>query len=311
MTEQDFILVTGATGMQGGFVAHALLRRGIKIRALVWSDMDSPAARRLADAGADLFQGDLGDRDSLKRAATGASGVFSVQVPSKLPDDPLGELRQGLNLVQAAYAAGVSTFVHSSVARTGEYKEFVGWDEGRWHPDYWVSKSCVNEAVKVAGFAHWLVLKPASILETWLPPKVDYVCPSLARGRWETAIEPGVRQHLVAMDDVAAFAAAMFSDPSRFDRQEISLATDALTMEELAGIFSEVTGKPIPVEHVTVDEMVARGMTRPVAESQAWDNVEGYKVDLEKAAAWGIPLESVRSWAERHVDVLKAVVGPR
>src|SRR6267378_5663930 len=69
------VLVTGATGQQGGAVARALLSRGHRVKALTRKP-DSDAARRLMSAGADLVTGDLGDRASVVKAARGVDTVF-------------------------------------------------------------------------------------------------------------------------------------------------------------------------------------------------------------------------------------------
>ena len=79
MSNSDkLIVVTGATGQQGGATARHLLAQGFRVRALV-RDPNKPAAEALAGRGAELAQGDLDDRVSLDRALSGAYGVFSVQ----------------------------------------------------------------------------------------------------------------------------------------------------------------------------------------------------------------------------------------
>ena len=72
------ILVTGATGQQGGAVARALLAGGHKVRALTRKP-DGEAARALAGKGAEVVRGDLDDVASLEKALAGAWGVFAVQ----------------------------------------------------------------------------------------------------------------------------------------------------------------------------------------------------------------------------------------
>ena len=106
------VLVSGATGNQGGAVARNLLERGFEVRALT-RDPDKPAARLLAERGAEVVRGDLEDRSSLDRALEGAYGAFSVQNFSEAGYD--GEVRQGKALADAAKEAGVSHFVYSSV----------------------------------------------------------------------------------------------------------------------------------------------------------------------------------------------------
>ncbi len=74
----EIILVTGATGQQGGVVASNLLEQGFRVRALT-RDPNKPAAKSLAEHGAEVVRGDLEDRSSLDRSLEGAYGVFSVQ----------------------------------------------------------------------------------------------------------------------------------------------------------------------------------------------------------------------------------------
>ena len=89
------ILVTGATGNQGGAVVQALLasphRNDFTIYALTRSS-DSPSAKRLAAKGENIkiVQGDLDHVEAIFEAAPEPYwGVFSMQVRlhSELPCD--------------------------------------------------------------------------------------------------------------------------------------------------------------------------------------------------------------------------------
>ena len=76
MTDQParLILVTGATGAQGGALVPLLLQKGFRVRALT-RNPDKPAGRQLAAAGCEVVAGDLDDEASLERACAGAWGV--------------------------------------------------------------------------------------------------------------------------------------------------------------------------------------------------------------------------------------------
>src|SRR5438093_13541054 len=102
-TNGKIILVTGATGQQGGASTRHLQAKGWSVRALS-RDPHKSAARMLADAGVEVVQGDLNDRASLDRVLKGVYGVHSVQ--SYMQQDPTGEIYQGNTLVDAAKAAG-------------------------------------------------------------------------------------------------------------------------------------------------------------------------------------------------------------
>ena len=82
------ILVTGATGKQGGALIKALLadKAGFRILAVTRAS-NSASAKRLAAKSSDitLVQGDLNDTEAMFKNAEQASsqpiwGVFSVQV---------------------------------------------------------------------------------------------------------------------------------------------------------------------------------------------------------------------------------------
>lgn len=292
------ILVAGATGTQGGAVVDALIEAGMKVRSLV-RDPHSAAARALTDRGVDLVRGDFDDAGSLAEAMRDVTGVFSVQVPP-IPGDLDSELRTGHLLIEAARNAAVETFVHTSVARAGDQTRFVDWDNNRWWPDYWNSKSGVNDAVKAAGFPRWVILKPAFMMDNFIPPKVGWMFPSLARGAIDTALKADTRLDLIAAADVGRFAAAGFADPARFDRQEIDLAAESLTMTEVAETIASVTGRPIVAKSMSGAEARAAGNHAGLVENQQWASVEGYKVDLHRAWSHGIALERFRDWAERH-----------
>lgn len=78
MTKDRVVLITGATGRQGGAVARSLAGKGFKIRAMTRKP-DSDAAKALVARGADVVKGDLNDAASLESALTSAWGVFAVQ----------------------------------------------------------------------------------------------------------------------------------------------------------------------------------------------------------------------------------------
>ena len=104
------ILVTGATGRQGGVTTRHLLAGGWNVRALT-RDAGTPAALELRQIGAEVVQGDPNDRVSLDAAMQGAYGVFCVQPALGYDDD----LRQGKHVAEAARAAFVQHFVYTSV----------------------------------------------------------------------------------------------------------------------------------------------------------------------------------------------------
>lgn len=296
-TNAGTILVTGATGAQGGATVDALLAAGYPVRALV-RDPASAAAVRLAARGVALARGDFDDAASLARAAEGTAGLFSVQLPPR-PDDPDSEVRTGRSLIAAVLGAGVRHVVHASVARAGDHERFEGWAQGRWWPDYWTSKAAVNRMVRDAGFPRWTILKPAFMMDNFVSPKSAGMFPALRHGTLISAMDADARLDLIAASDIGRVAAAAFADPDRFHAREIDLAGDRLTMREVADAIARATSSRVVARHVSV-QAVAAGIHSGLAESQRWASVEGYRVDPARARGWGVDLEDMVGWAARH-----------
>lgn len=237
----------------------------------------------------------------------GAWRAFSVQMGSN-PGDPDTEVVTGKAFIEAAGRAGVEILVHTSVARAGDQKSFVGWDEGRWEPLYWNNKSAVNDMVKARGFRHWTILEPAMIMEDLVPPMVESMYPSLReRGRFETAIEADSGMDWIAAKDIGAFAAAAFADPERFHGHEIDLAAETFTMPDVAAKIAAATGKPVTTITLSKEEALAQPYGELGYQHESWNNVEGYKVDLDAVRRWGVPLTTLDEFIEQNRD--KFVIG--
>ncbi|MEV0822041.1 NmrA family NAD(P)-binding protein [Nonomuraea rubra] len=297
------VLVTGATGQQGGATARALLAAGTPVRALV-RDPATERAKAIEALGAELVTGDLNDRDSVTRAAAGARAVFSVQMPPIRDGafDFAGELAQAANLVEAARAAGVPQFVHTSVSGAGRHVEAPGWTEGRWsamEPTY-SAKAGAQDLVRAAGFARWTIIKPGFFMENFLP-SVAYLLPRGVKGGLATVLRPGTRLSLVAVDDIGAAAAAAFAAPERFHEVELELASDHLAMTEIAGVLSRAFGTSLTAPAMTVEEALAAGMPEYAVTSHEFLNVAGQPARPEYARALGIPLTSFDDWARRYL----------
>ena len=106
-------LVTGATGFLGWHVAHRLLARGEKVRALVRDK------NRVRELDAEIVVGDLRDRASLERAVAGCAVVYHVAADYRLwAKDPMELYRSNVegtrNLLASACDAGVERVIYTS-----------------------------------------------------------------------------------------------------------------------------------------------------------------------------------------------------
>jgi uncharacterized protein YbjT (DUF2867 family) len=300
--EDTTVLVTGATGAQGGATARELLAAGYRVRFLT-RNPDAPAAAALAALGAEAARGDMDDATSIRHAMRGVYGVFSVQMPDAAGTD--AERRHGRALVEAACAARVRHFVHTSVCEAGRHTQFPRWGENYWWQKYWTDKWEVEEAVRNAGFQHWTVLKPAFMADNFALPKSKHMFPTLQQGEILTALQPATRMQLIAADDVGVFARAAIADPSRFDRQNLDLAAESLTMDEVAATLTRVLDKPVHARSVSPEQALASGIFPGWVRSQEWTNVAGYRADIAALASLGVPLTPFATWVRRHASEIQ------
>jgi len=122
MTDKKIIAIVGATGAQGGGLAHAILsdpQSEFKVRALT-RNVNADKAKELAKLGADVVTADIDDLESLKKAFKGAYGVYAVTNFWE-HFSPEKETAQAKNMADAALAAGVQHIVWSSFEDTRKW----------------------------------------------------------------------------------------------------------------------------------------------------------------------------------------------
>ncbi|MFB7875423.1 NmrA family NAD(P)-binding protein [Nocardia sp. NPDC056064] len=247
MTSELPVLVTGATGQQGGATARRLLADGHPVRALV-RDRDSAAARALAAAGADLAVGTFEDAAALRAAVTGTRAVFLVPVATYAAHgwDITDEARHGIAVVEAAVSAGAGQIVFTGVASAG--------DPAAWGMQ---GKVRIEEAVAASGLRYTL-LRPVRFMENYLlrGSPVDGVRPGGEHYHLFPADRP---LQMIAVEDIAAFAALAFADPDGWHGRALDLAGEAITPVAAAALIGAATGRPVHYREATEAEADAIG----------------------------------------------------
>ncbi len=294
----DPVLVTAATGRQGGATARALLAGGTAVRAMV-RNPDAPAARALVAAGAAVVVGDLDDPASLRAACAGARAVFSMQSPilTAVGVDFSKEVQQGKNLVAAALAQGVTTFVHTATSGVGDHRHVEGWAEGRWssQAEYWENKFATCELVRTAGFASWTILLPSTFMDHAMLDPAGFVDGL----RLITVIRADLPLALIAPDDIGQAAAAALNDPAKFNGVTLQLAGDVLTLDQITTILARRDGKEYVVQSGTIEEAVAAGLHPGVANGLTYMNVAPLLARPELAHAYGLSPMNFETWAHQ------------
>lgn len=261
-SDQGIILVTGATGQQGGAVLRHLRTRGYALRAMT-RHPESAAALQLRDAGLDVVRADLTDRQSLDRALEGVARVFAMGTPYN-PGGPDEELIQGTNLGDAAKDAGVSQYVYSSVGGA-ERDTGIPHFESKW---------------RIEQHLHSLdlpltVFRPVWFFENF---KTFAIQPQNGGFIIPVPLSPDTPLQGLAVDDVGAFVAEAFDEPDSWLGRELELAGDELTLPQYARVMSGQMGKP--VDYVQIPWEAVRTMSEDFYRMYDYFEREGYMADI-------------------------------
>jgi uncharacterized protein YbjT (DUF2867 family) len=277
---QDLILVTGATGQQGGATARELLAAGHKVRAMTRKP-DGEAARALAVLGAEVVQGDLDDVASLERALAGTWGVFAVQNTWEAGVE--GEEAQGKRLAELASQAGVQHFVYASVGSAHRQTGIPHFD----------NKARIEDTVRALGFPSWTVLRPVFFMENLAS---GWFKPAIQQGLLAVGIAPTARLQMTAVADIGKYGRLAFERHEALNGRAIDLAGDALTMPEVATILTRTTGHPVTHFQVPLEEV--RKSSEDFAIMLDWLDRVGYNADIAgNASEFGIRPTTFAEWA--------------
>ena len=261
MSTKRSVLVTGATGQQGGAVARALLSRGHRVKALTRKP-DSNAARRLVSAGADLVTGDLGDRASVRKAASGVGAVFLMGNSNEAGTEE--ETRQGIIAAEAVKDAGVGHLIYSSVTDANKKTGIPHFD----------SKYLVEKHVAGLGIPY-TISAPASFMENIVAP---WSIGALRQGTYAFPMPPKRVIQLIALADIGAFVAALIERRDQVFGKRFDLAGDELSGEEQAKILSRAMGRPISYQEIPI--AAARQQSEDVAVMFEWFDRVGADADI-------------------------------
>jgi len=256
------VLVIGATGQQGGAVAGALISRGHEVRAFTRTP-GSEAARALAARGAEIFEGDLMDKRSLREAARGVDTIFAVSTPYE--KGTAEETTQGINVVDVAAELGIGHLVYSSVGSADRSTGIPHFD----------SKYLVEEHIKQSGVAYTIVA-PVFFMENWRSP---WFYPALEQGSVSFALPPGRTLAHIALRDIGNFVALIIDRREKFFGKRYDIASDDVTGGEVAEAISRKTGRRIVYQQLPIDAV--RQQSEDFAKMFEWFDEVGYTFDLD------------------------------
>jgi uncharacterized protein YbjT (DUF2867 family) len=284
MTSSGNILVTGATGQQGGAVARELIAGGHTVKAMTRKP-DGPQAKALADLGATIVYGDFDDAASLEEALQGVWGIFAMQNTWEVGVER--EEVQGKRLAEVAKKVGVEHYVYTSVGSAHRQTGIPHFDN-KWR---------VEESVGKLGFSSHTIIRAVFFMENLVSP---WFKPGIDAGQLTVGIKPETPLQMITVADVGKYGALAFEKADDLNGAAIDIAGDELTMPDTAQILSDATGKKISFAPTPIEEV--RKFSEDFAIMLEWFDRVGYDADIAgNRNKYGIEPTPFAAWA-RKVD---------
>jgi len=257
---QRKILVTGATGQQGGSLARLLIQKKHKVYALT-RNTQSSAAQDLRNIGASIVKGDLDDSDSLERAVKDVQSVFLMGTPFE--DGTEGETRRGKLMADIAKEKNVKHLVYSSVANA---------DRNTGIPHF-ESKYKVEQHIQNLGIPY-TIIGPTFFMENLL----TYLKPGLEQGQLALPLSPSSILQQSAVQNIAEFSALVLEHSKTFLDKRIDIASDEVTGEQATKVLSNELGRKISYVHIPLDRV--REGNEDMARMFEWYEKVGTGIDI-------------------------------
>ncbi len=277
---EGLVLVSGATGQQGGAIARELLEAGWRVRAMTRKP-GAEAAQALARRGAEVVQADLDDDASVRRALDGGWGAVAIQNTWEAGVER--EEDQGKRFAKAARDAGIQHLLYQSVASAHRGTGIPHFDN-KWR---------VEQTIRDLRFPSWTVIRPVFFMENLLSP---WFKPYIDQGTLAIGMKPDTRLQMIAVQDIGKYGLRAFERHAQLNGRAIDIAGDELTGPEAAAILSDVTGRPISFYSVPIEDV--RKGSEEYAVMLEWFDAVGYDADIAGTSKeFDVPPTRFREWA--------------
>ena len=279
MSNARRIVVTGATGKQGGALISALsckTSQPFEIKALTRNKASESAQKLARKDNVSVVEGDFNNVDAIfKQIEKPLWGIFIVTNPLKgarLEED------QGLALVKAAFEANVKHIVFTSTERGGQVKSDNNTtDIPHFISKYNIEQDILHRAKQSNGAVSWTFLRPVAFFENLTPAFFGKGFVSMWRLNGLDR-----KLQMISTTDIGKVAADAFLNAGSPDyhNKAISLAGDEISPNEAASIFKEEIGKEIPSTFAFLGWGLRTLLKEQLGMMFDWFKSDGFRVDL-------------------------------
>ncbi|MFY4730265.1 NmrA/HSCARG family protein [Nitrospira sp. BLG_2] len=262
MAEKKLIAVVGATGMQGGGLVRAIASDPDKtfIARALTRDVNSDKAKALTKLGAEVVSADLDDAAGLKRAFTGAYGVFCLTNfwEHFSPDK---EYAQAKNQAEAAKETGVQHVIWSTLEDT---RKWVPLSDGRmptlmgkYKVPHFDAKGEVEREFAKLG------LPVTFLLTSFYWDNLIFFGMGPKKGPDGTLLFTmpmgGKKLPGIAVEDIGKCALGIFKSGKEYTGKTVGIAGEHLTGEEMAAAMTKAIGQTVRYNPVAPEQYRAFG----------------------------------------------------
>jgi uncharacterized protein YbjT (DUF2867 family) len=227
--------------------------------------------------GADVVQGNLQDKESLIKALRGTDGFFVMTTPFGKRFGTLDlaeEVAQGKTALEVASEVGTPHVVLTSVASADRHTGIPHFETKATIEDYF-------HDLKIPG----TVVRPTSFMDGYASP---WIAQALKACVLSVPTKPGTKIQMVATRDIGEFVARAFGKPGECLGQTVELAGDSKSMEEVASLLSQSTGRRVVYAEMS-DEQARKMFGEDGFKMNRWFDREGFRVDIPSLEPrWGL-----------------------
>ncbi|KAL6835634.1 NAD(P)-binding protein [Trichoderma sp. SZMC 28015] len=261
MADLKLILVIGGTGAQGIPVVKALSESNrYSVRVLTRNRNSTRALQLAALPNVTLFEGNQDDQDDLHGAFNGAYGAWV-----NLDGFTLGEKNEVFYGIRAYEIARHEGLKHYIWANSDYAVKKAGWDE-KYHWGHNDAKGRIGDLI----LSHGQETMKTTLFTTgpYMNMLWDgmYVPKEQDDGSfvWATPASDG-KIPLIALEDVGFYNLWIFDNPNESAGLDLEVATDQVSMGDIAETFTRVTGKKAIHKRLPLEEYLEMAEPYPNA----------------------------------------------
>ncbi len=273
------VLVSGATGQQGGAVVQALLKDNHQVIGIS-RNIDSPKANALKEQGVEMVAVDFTDKNSLVNIMQGVDTVFSMTTPFEAGLEH--EVKQGITMANAAKEANVGHFIFNSVSDADQTTGIPHFD----------SKYEVEKHLKTLDLPYTIVAPVYFMENLFFPFVLDTI---KKEGVLKMAMPADRKLQQISAVDIGKFVGVAVNEREKMFGKRINIAGDELTGDEMAAILTKITGKTVRYEGF--DPQFLRSQSEDIAIMYEWFIDKGYTSDMDMLQQYD--LMSFEAWANK------------